>query len=85
MAKTCFPGNKLMFKVTTGQSSSISSIDLKFQFLVYPNCPGIPKDVIMESDKGRKNQQRSPPPTPNPGSTFFEFMEDLCIEVWKTL
>nr|XP_022296878.1 uncharacterized protein LOC111106473 [Crassostrea virginica]XP_022296879.1 uncharacterized protein LOC111106473 [Crassostrea virginica] len=56
MAKTCFLGNKLMFKVTTGQSSSI---DLKFQFLVYPNCPGIPKDVIMESDKDSQDFSRA--------------------------
>lgn len=52
MQTRCFSGKSLMFMVTTDRTITLPSNDFKFKFVVYANCPGVPKDVIMKSDKG---------------------------------
>lgn len=52
MQTRCFSGKSLMFTVTTDRTITLPSNDFKFKFVVYANCPGVPKDVIMKSDKG---------------------------------
>lgn len=51
MQTRCFSGKSLMFMVTTDRTITLPSNDFKFKFVVYANCPGVPKDVIMKSDK----------------------------------
>uniref|UniRef100_K1RV73 Uncharacterized protein n=1 Tax=Magallana gigas TaxID=29159 RepID=K1RV73_MAGGI len=40
-----------MFTVITDRTITLPSNDFRFKFVVYADCPGVPKDVIMESDK----------------------------------
>lgn len=51
MQTRCFSGKSLMFTVITDRTITLPSNDFRFKFVVYADCPGVPKDVIMESDK----------------------------------
>ena len=53
MQTRCFSGKSLMFTVITDRTITLPSNDFRFKFIVYADCPGVPKDVIMESDKGQ--------------------------------
>lgn len=52
MQTTCFTGNTLMVNVVTASSVTLPSNDFDFKFEIYPECPGIPKDLMMESNEG---------------------------------
>jgi hypothetical protein len=52
MQTTCFTGNTLTVTVSTDSTVTLPSNDFDFKFEIYSECPGIPKDLVMESNKG---------------------------------